>query len=58
MAIWNSLLSMGDVASVLLGELLINVAGWDWSVFIPIFTLLLSLSALCFYLTIEECPTQ
>ena len=49
---------MGDVASVLLGELVINVAGWNWSVFTLLFTLLLFSSSLLFYLLVEECPME
>ena len=58
LGIWNGLLGLGDVASILLGELVMNIAGWDWSVFILLFTLLLFLSAICFHLFVEECPTE
>ena len=57
-AIWTSSLGMGDVASILLGELMMNVVGWNWSVFILLFALLLFSSGLLLYLFVEECPMQ
>ena len=49
---------MGDVVSILLGELVMNIIGWDWSVFILIFIFLLFLSGLSLHLFVEECPME
>ena len=57
-SIWNSFLGMGDVASILLGELVMNQLRWDWSVFILIFTLLLFSSGLLLQLFVDECPME
>ena len=51
--IWQSLLCLGEVIVILLGELLLHYLDSTWPAFLTIFCLLLFLSGLMFYSCLE-----
>ena len=58
MNIWLCLLGLGEVITILLGELLLHHLHSTWQVFLIIFCFLLLLSAVLFWVCLDEMPIE
>ena len=58
MNIWLCLLGLGEVITILLGELLLHHLNSTWQVFLIIFCFLLLLSAVLFWVCLDEMPIE
>ena len=54
MNVWGSLISLGDVFALLVGQIVMKSFGLDWSIFVIIFCVFIFSSGWAFYYFLED----